>query len=853
MLVYPQNQIGNNTTSSTPFVTADDVVYFRGTDDDKLWRVNSSGTGQFQIGTNTTKSAPFVFDDPAGGEWVYFQGTGHARGDYLWKVRANSAGADLTHIGANKTASTPFVFVDPNDGNVWVCFQGTDKRLLKVMSNPSGTGGMHIGRNYTNSTPFVFVDPKDGIARVFFQGTDNRLLRVNADGTEGMQLGTEKIDSAPVVAFDEATQLAWVYYRREETDGLKRIRADGLDPNTEFLGATTQSTPCVTADGWVFFRGGIEAGEEDRLCRVRVDGTQPSRLGGNTTASTPAVGRRQQIGYKVGRWVYFQGTDDKLWRLFQPDDPHQSDEPKQPAKKQDARILEILYTNPEHLTDFGVQDAQTVAFGHAEPTGPILGQDIGGPFPSVDAKEEWKQVLPPDLTDTAAHEADFEGPNLVGATGWVLHPEGSGGDVPFDHPFGFDWEFMLALDQPDAEKKRYTFLLTPGDQTCDEEGYCEAVKTAQAIAVPIPSGIDNLPSLLGVEIDGGLVPQQFVEGVVEGDRMAVFGRWIVDCGHQKPITRCSTLENCDQSDPAHNVDIHPGTKAFRTEIHPPLLMAVARATTGSITGATSGTEAITRVLFTSRPFLVSHRYTTDTDTIFDDSGPDDGPFVSHFVNELIKVNETILGIPLASTMIEAHPKIMSKPFAGTYSAHFVVRPPLLHLRHGTVVQPDRLMVSFQFTVRNGCRVQVTSSGLDSVDVVISLNSDNYNTPQRPDRRERTWTPDDLAALQPDIGSKIGDAAYGSALVQVLGPGTIIGSLVVDGIIQRGIKTDEYDVDEIRNVNILDTSHAVTAFADEIPADQGVVANDSQPYPVFGWLEVSGVYHVLDRDIVFTTG
>ena len=72
-----QNQIGNNTTASRPFVTPGGVVYFRGTDN-KLWRVNSDGTNQMQIGSNTTKSTPFVTPDG----WVWFQGTDNK----LWKV-----------------------------------------------------------------------------------------------------------------------------------------------------------------------------------------------------------------------------------------------------------------------------------------------------------------------------------------------------------------------------------------------------------------------------------------------------------------------------------------------------------------------------------------------------------------------------------------------------------------------------------------------------------------------------------------------------------------------------------------------------------------------------------------------
>ncbi len=56
---------------------------------------------------------------------------------------------------------------------------------------------------------------------------------------------------------------------------------------------------------------------------------------------------------------------------------------------------------------------------------------------------------------------------------------------------------------------------------------------------------------------------------------------------------------------------------------------------------------------------------------------------------------------------------------------------------------------------------------------------------------------------------------------------------------RGIKTDEYET--LPEFNILDSASAVeNAFADNIPAGQGVVVDDNQPYPLYGWLEVKWV-------------
>jgi hypothetical protein len=739
--VYPQNQIADNTTLSSPFVTATDVVYFRGTDN-KLWRVNSGGSDQFQIGRNTTNARPFVFADPATGEWVYFQGTD----DRLLKVRGDPDGSDLTRIGENSTKSTPFVALDSSTGDVWVYFQGTDNRLLKVKSD--GTGESQIGDNSTKSTPFV------------------------------------------------------------------------------------------TDDGWVYFQG-----TDDKLWRVRSDGSDQSQLDNNTTSSTPAVGRMQHIGYRVGRWVYFRGTDDKLWRIFQADDLLTKE-----GKKQPERILEIQYTNPEHQS-VTAPIAQIISFGREGPPHEL----IGGSFPSWDAQQEWKQVLPTDLTNTAAHEADYEGPNLVGASGWVLNPECSGADVPFSHPFGLDWEFMLALDQPAADTERYTFLLTRGNQSCEDGDYKKAVQQATTLTDPqgpiiIPTGPDGLPSLLGIEIDGGLVPQQFIESVVAGDRIAAFGRWIVDCGHQLPITECGDGDN-------PNKVVSGADPAFKTEIHPPLLMAAARVTTGSIASGTGGgpqgtpgwllgPEA-TRVLFCSRPYLVGQRFTIDTNTIWDDSAPDDGSFMPHLLKEFAKVNTIILGIPIESVQVEMHPKIKSQPFSGVYSTHFVLRSPLVFAHHhGTPVPPARIVVSYQFTVRSGCRVQVTSSAPDSVDVVITLDSNGLLPAPRPHRRERVWDKDELDKFNPTAKSVYTGAEFLSAALQefvntgIINTGTgLIDAAEATVILGRGIKTDQYEIDDLRNVNILDTSHAVTAPGDNIPAEQGVVLNDDQPFPVYGWLEI----------------
>jgi len=317
------NQIGNNTTADSPFVTARDVVYFRGTDD-KLWRVNGDGdpVSQWQIGTNTTKSTPFIFDDPATGvEWVYFQGTGHERGDYLWKVQGDRDGTDLIHIGPNKTASTPFAFADPN-GDVKVYFQGTDhNQLWEVNSDPSGTGLTQIGNNSTDASPFVFRDPTGDW--VYFRGTDDRLLRVRTNGADGMWLGENRTKSSPFVAMDPSGDV-WVYFQGTD-DRLLRVMSNGSRPEDvgkpQFSNIYTRSTPFVTADGWVYFQGRAAAQgvfTDGPLWRIFNDGSQLTQLTDFAIASSPKVGRMQISNGTLGEWVYFRADGDGLYRYFQP-------------------------------------------------------------------------------------------------------------------------------------------------------------------------------------------------------------------------------------------------------------------------------------------------------------------------------------------------------------------------------------------------------------------------------------------------------------------------------------------------------------------------------------------------------
>jgi len=129
-------------------------------------------------------------------------------------------------------------------------------------------------------------------------------------------------------------------------------------------------------------------------------------------------------------------------------------------------------------------------------------------------EREWTQV-------TAPHEDYDDEP--VAFSGWLLQPEISGKDLRLTHPFGFDWECMVALDSA------YQSLLAPGNTIPDGADGQQAKDDAARLAVPLRQG-----GLLAVETDGGCVPLAFnpaINFIRIGDRIAVLGRWIVDAGH----------------------------------------------------------------------------------------------------------------------------------------------------------------------------------------------------------------------------------------------------------------------------------------------------------------------------------
>jgi hypothetical protein len=262
--------------------------------------------------------------------------------------------------------------------------------------------------------------------------------------------------------------------------------------------------------------------------------------------------------------------------------------------------------------------------------------------------------------------------------------------MPFTHPFGNDFEFFIS---PDAPYENLLAANNKGQGPGVDQEYKLAIQKATD-----PRGL-NLKSagVLGIEIDGGLVPEMF--RVADGDRVAVFGRLISDCGHTD----------------------------FHTEIHPPLAIAAARTLPDRSVHST----------LVGRPYLVSQEF-------------GDGDLRAHLIRELKKcVGDPevcdIPGVP-CSLQVEAHPKVFVVPFSGIVNFDYLVRA-----SEPRITLADRLMVTYHFTVRTGVSVRLEPLGPGDfgVRVHVTMDASDYIPARLPAKNEPTISFADLARMGPN--------------------------------------------------------------------------------------------------------
>jgi hypothetical protein len=355
------------------------------------------------------------------------------------------------------------------------------------------------------------------------------------------------------------------------------------------------------------------------------------------------------------------------------------------------------------------------------PTGPILETDFVN-TEITDHRGNWtKRKVPggkvfydprgPKYGYMNLHHPDDQYDNpLTGLSGTIVDtPRRSGSDLPFLHPYDNDFEFLVAPDPPYAELVGPTMI----------NGYATGTTTAQQeFGLPVDG-------VVGLEWDNDMVPSAYQP--VKGDRTCLFGRLIVDAGHDD----------------------------FHTEIHPPLLMVTGHPQRSQFQARGARKKDATVCRFIARPFLVSQ-----------DFGGHGLP--GHLIIELGKV------IGFLSFGLEAHPRLLP-PFVGQNFMMFKIRPP-----EPRKDPRDQLIVTAQVTRRsNSVAIQLlpgTDSG--SLRVLVVLNDASYDPPPEPPRRNRRIKLAEFAGLDP-VGGTLLFNAVNAAFPVLPGHAQVIVNLGIE--------------------------------------------------------------------------
>jgi len=410
---------------------------------------------------------------------------------------------------------------------------------------------------------------------------------------------------------------------------------------------------------------------------------------------------------------------------------------------------------------------------------------INDPYPPAATDPRWAEKIsngstigitsPPPWEWVSVYDPRFEKEGsinnpMVGLTGWVVDPGLSSADVWFVHPFGFDFEFYIVPDpQYESLLAASNTGVTPGTGAIDNDFHAANV-AAHNIGLAAPKGV------LGVETDQGLMPLAFRNRITSGARIATFGHWIVDCGHND----------------------------FHSEIHPPLLTAIANVVPPP--AGLQGASQMTHLEIMSRPYTVSQKFA-------------EGNFIDHLLAEVGKVEDTTFGIP-HSLRVEAHPTIFTTPYEGVQYIKLLVQPPPRKGLTATALQ--HLTVTCHFTHRAGVAVRVFDAGNNTVGVLIVLG--NLNPAALPPKH-------DLTVQWDQLGSKY---SYVIDALQILDILTLDWAPAV--ILNRGILTDIYDAPSasspLDNQNV-----AAPVPIGQIQPAAGSSEDDNQPFPIYGWLNV----------------
>ncbi len=281
---------------------------------------------------------------------------------------------------------------------------------------------------------------------------------------------------------------------------------------------------------------------------------------------------------------------------------------------------------------------------------------------------------------------------------------GHGGDLPFTHPFGDDMTFNVQLDKPYAPLAQKV-----GPDPNDIP--------AGSVHTEIPEG------LLPTGSDGQPQPDFIVK---DGDRVAAYGPWILDCGHTD----------------------------FHTEIHPTNFVAF-----GHADGDTTTAQAV------YNPYVVTQLFSPDGTKVaaFGDTARFADAltqtFPKYLYQEILRLAGAGPGDICCQDQLEAHVLVDANRSPGSIS-WYVCAPP-----GGS----GDLTYASKFTVRSG--VSITASPDQDLGCVrMTATIGKGYTPMDPPRQECALSWDTLTE---QASEAVGEELDVKAAIESLVPASLI--------------------------------------------------------------------------------
>jgi hypothetical protein len=186
-------------------------------------------------------------------------------------------------------------------------------------------------------------------------------------------------------------------------------------------------------------------------------------------------------------------------------------------------VAEVIAEDTVNITIRGIRNilSSSDVLNRQEPAEAHLCGDGTSTYPNIGVSFEWADV--PNGAD-------------VPALGYVIGATGPGKDVPWSHPFGSDYSFGLVLDRKfwpllNARSLESAANCTSSgiDAGLGDRDTCSQFAPARALGyVDSALGVTPDVGILHTEIENGLIPAFFKP--VDGDRVYMRGRHIVDCG-----------------------------------------------------------------------------------------------------------------------------------------------------------------------------------------------------------------------------------------------------------------------------------------------------------------------------------